>query len=368
MHVRGRRFLTLFCAIGLGLALAGCDQGGDMSEELSPEEAEDRIQSAIDGLGESAGTLEGGDFSRALRNFLGLNSGGSTQGEWAGTLVQGLDSVIERSDDRFQFNASTGVYAWDPSTEQWVNEGSSESIVLEFPASRNATSNNATLELSQYSDTPVTVTGETVYLPTSGVGAISVEGTEVFSIDLEGADYATEEGLDVPLPRSFSLEILMAPHTHTFSLNENSSTDYDFAFDLANGDQLVVGMSVGAQLATDNYDELESTQVEELAGELRVGPDLTIPYTIEVGELAAFDDPTEEQINNRIEAAVQFEGQEIATLRYDKASEEVEVVYSDGSVEPASMYYENFLTEMETIWAGYLGGGFESTLNDLILE
>jgi hypothetical protein len=361
MYARGRRLLILFCAIGL--ALAGCDQGGDMSEELSPDEAEDRIQSAIDGLGESAGTLEGGDFSRALKDFLGLSNGEATQGEWAGNLVQGLDSVVERTDERFQFDASTGVYAWDAATEQWVNKGSSESIVLEFPAMRDATSNNATLELSQYSDTPVTVNGKTVYLPTSGVGTITVEETEVFSIDLSGADYTTEEGLELPLPQSFSLEVLTAPHTHTLSLNENSSTDFDFSFDLSNADQLVAGISVGAKLATDNYDELEGSQVEELSGTLRIGPDLTILYTIEAGELTAFDDPTEEQINNRIDAAVQSQGQEIATLRYDKASERIEVVYSDGSTDPASVFYEDFISEIETIWVDYLGDDdFESIL------
>ncbi len=148
---------------------------------------------------------------------------------------------------------------------------------------------------------------------------------------------------------------MTAPHTHTFTLDENSGTEYDFSFDLANGDQRVAGISVGAQLATDNYDELQGTDVEELSGELRIGPGLTIPYTIQVGELAAFDDPTEDQINDRIDATVQSQGQEIATLRFDEASERIEVVYSDGSIDAASTFYENFLDEVEAIWSDYLG-------------
>lgn len=274
--------------------------------------------------------------------------------------------MIESSDDRFRFDASTGVYVWDADAEQWVEEGGSDSVILEFPATEGATSNNATLELSQYTDTPLTVDGETVYLPTSGIGAISVDGSEVFSVDLSGVDYATEEGLEVPIPQSFSLEVLTAPHTHTFNLNENSSTDYDFSFDLRNGDQLVVGISVGAQLATNNYDELEPTDMEELSGELRIGPELTILYTIGVGELAAFDDPTEEQINNRIDATVESEGQELATLRYDEASERIEVVYSDGSIDPASDFFTEFLNDMEALWTGYLGGDtFETVLDGI---
>jgi len=346
----------------LGIALASCDQGGGMDEDISPDDAATRINTSIDGLGESAGALEDGDFSTALKNFLGLQNGDATSEEWAEPLIDELGTVVETSDERFQFDASTGAYAWDAATEQWVEEGPSESVVIRFPATRDATSNNATLELSQYSDTPLTIDGETVYLPTSGVGSISVDGSEVFSVDLSGVDYTTEEGLDVPIPQSFSLELLTAPHTHTFVLTENSSTDFGFSFDLANGDQVIAGVSVGAQLATDNYDELEDTDIEQLSGELRIGPDLTVPYTIEVGELAAFDDPTEEQINNRIDATVRYQGQQIATLRYDQATEQMEVVYSDGTIDPASDFYDSLIDEMETIWSDYLG---EEDFDDL---
>lgn len=328
-----------------------------MDEELSPDEAANRIDSSIDALSESMGTLEGGDFSADVKRFLGLQDGAAPSDGWAEGLVEGLDTVFESSDERFQFDASTGEYVWDADANQWTEQGSAGSVILRFPASEGATENNATFELSQYSDTPVTVDGETAYLPTSGAASISVEGTEVFAVDLSEAAYTTEDGLEVPLPQSFSLEIFTAPHTHTFALSENSSTDYEFSFRLANGDDLVAGISVQALLATDNYDELEAPDVEELSGTLRITSDLSIPYTIAVGELAAFDDPTEDQINDRIDAAVEYQGQQIATLRYDKAAERVEVVYTDGSVDPASEFYDDFLDEMETIWSDYLGGG-----------
>ncbi|WP_158666532.1 hypothetical protein [Salinibacter altiplanensis] len=369
MYTLRRRLLLFLCVVGLGLPLSGCDQGEGMDEALPPEEAETRISSAVEGLSESAGTLEGGEFSNSLKGFLGLENGEATSEDWAEPLIERLDAVIKTSDERFQFDASTGVYVWSADTEEWVREGSSNSIVLEFPATEGAAGNNTMLELSRYSDTPLTVNGETVYLPTSGAGAISVDESEVFSVDLNGVDYATEEGFEVPIPQSFSLEIFTAPHTHTFNLSENSSTDYDFSFDLENRDQLVAGFSVGAQLATDNYDELESTDVEELSGELRIGPDLTVPYTVEAGEIAAFDDPTEEQVNNRIDATVQFQGQELATLQYDDGSERFEVVYSDGSVDPASMFFEDFVSEMEAIWSEYLGrDDFGTVLDDIVLD
>ena len=369
MHTLGRRLLVLLCVVGLGLVLGSCDQSGGMDEELAPDEAEERIDSAIDGLSESAGTLEGGVFSRSLNDFLGLEDGNATREEWAEDLIGGLDTVIETSSERFRFDASTGKYVWDADSERWTESGSSDDIILEFPATRGTVGNNATFELSRYSDTPLDIDGQTVYLPTSGTASIRVDEEEVFAVDLNGVDYATEEGLEIPIPQSFSLEILTAPHTHTFSLTENSSTNYDFSFDLANEGQLVTGISLGAQLATDNYDELQSTDVEELSGELRIGSDLTLSYTIQAGELAEFDDPTESQINDRIDASIQSQGQEIATLRFDEAAERIEVVYSDESTDPASVFYEDFLDEVEAIWSDYLGDDdLEAGLNALNLE
>ena len=65
-------------------------------------------------------TLEGGGFSMALKDFLGLQNGEVTSEEWAEGLVEELDTVFESSEnpDRFRFDASTGEYAWDPGTRQ----------------------------------------------------------------------------------------------------------------------------------------------------------------------------------------------------------------------------------------------------------
>lgn len=315
-----------------------------------------RIDQSLDGLGESMGTLEEGAFSASFKRFLGLQQGDAASAEWAAQLVSGLESVLRVSNGRFQFQETTGVYAWDSSAEEWTEEGSSDAVVLEFPASDEASDNNATFTLSSYSDTDLMIDEETVYLPTAGTASLTIDEEEVFSIDLSGAEYTTEEGLETPIPQAFSLSIFTAPHTHDFELAENSSTEFDFSFDLSNGDQAVFGFSTTAQLATDDYDTLEPTEVEELSGEVRVGADLTMPYTAQVGELAEFDDPTEEQINNRIDAAIEFRDVEIGTLRYDEASEAVEVVLPNGSVVPASQLVQDFLNEMEGTWSDYLEG------------
>lgn len=334
----------------------GCDQGGSMEEDLSSDEAEDRIETALDNVSESMDTLEGGAFSTAFKEFLGLQNGEALSEEWADDLISELDAVFQTSNGRFEFDTSTGEYEWNSSSEQWSATGGANAVVLNFPASEATVSNNATFRLSQYSDVGVTVDGETEYLPRTGTASLQMDGTEIFQADLSDARYIEEQGLD-PIPRSFDLEILTAPHTHKFELVENSSTDFDFSFELRNNDELVTGLDVALELASDDYSNLEGTDVDRLSGDLDIGPELTISYEVDVGELAALNDPSESQINDRIQATIESKGQRIGTLRYDASSEDVEIVYTDGSVDPASDFYEDLLDEMETVWFDYIGSG-----------
>jgi hypothetical protein len=351
-----RLLLVVFLFVS-GLTLVSCDLGSNSSDELSPEEAADQISTSVEGLSEDMRTLEGGAFSTRLKAFLALQDGEVDSGEWIGQLFGRLQSILQVRDGRFDFEGSTGEYAWDADQQRWTSDGSSDDVVLRFPATETTQDNNAILTLSGYSDTQVSIEGETVYLPTAGSASLSVEGMDVFALDLSDVSYETEGERGVPVPRSFRLDVFTAPYTHSFELATNSSTNVAFSFGLRNDDQLVGRLSTNVLLTTDDYDDLEATDVEEVSGAVDIGPDLAVGYAIQVGELAAFDDPSEEQINDRIDARIVYKGEELATLRYDKAAEEIEVVYTDGSVDPASEFYDDFLEEMEAIWSDYLDEG-----------
>ena len=352
----GQTLILLVGALVLGAALVSCDQGGSSDADRSPEEAANRITASIDNLGESLRTLEAGSFSTALKGFLGLQDGQARSADWASNLVEELETVVRIADGRFDFAGSTGEYEWNAGQQQWERQSGGDDIVLRFPATEESQNNNATFTLSNYADTEVTIEQDPVYLPTAGTASLSVEGTEVFSLDLRNVDYGTGSGFEIPVPQSFTLDVLTAPHAHRFALSSRSDAEYSFSYDLRTDNRLVAGISVTALLAPNNDDELDETDLEELAGEGRIGPALTIPYTIQVAQLDALDDPSEEQINDLVDATVVYRGDEIATLRYDEAREEVEVVFSDGSVEPASAFYEDFLDEMALVWSDYLGG------------
>jgi hypothetical protein len=351
MDTRRHSWMAPLFVLLLGLVVASCDQAGVL-QKASSEQARTHIESALDGLAESMRTLEQGAFSTAVKNVLGLDDGVATSADWAAQLGSELNSVIEvTDDDRFRFDESTGVYVWDADDQTWVQTDSAEAIVLRFPASKRATSNNATLTLHSYSDVERSIRGRSVYLPDSGTASLMVDSTEVFSATL--ADITFAPGLSrFPIPTALSLDVLTAPHTHVVRWEETGTGRYTLSAETRNNDQLVAGLSTTVQAGFSR----DGLPVDSLSGDARIGPSLTVPYTVEVDELQALDDPSAEQINDPIDARIDYDGETIATLRYDGTDEEVNVVYLDGTAEPAAAFYKDFLKELQSIWSDYLGG------------
>ena len=349
-----RLFGVFVFAAVLSVSLVGCDSGGGMEGDVSPEEASEQIETAFEGISDQAGTLEEGGFSSFMTDFLGAANGSFTSSRWVAQLTSGVaENIVVTTDGRFDFEATAGEYAWDAAESRWEEVGTSDDVILRFPSSEGTEPNDATLALREYGDEQVTIEGEETYLPTNVDAALTVGEEEVFSVRLSGVEYIQEDPL--ALPTSFTLEILTAPHTHTFTLAQNSSTDFEFGFELRGPDEIVAGITTQALLTTDEYAELEGNDVEELSGQLRLGPDVEVPYTIQVGELSSADDPSEEQINNLFDATVEYQGTEVASLRYDEEIEGIEVVYSDGSTESASDFFEPFLDELESAFSDFIG-------------
>jgi len=342
------RIAPLFLLL-LGLVIASCDQGTIPPKKPSSAQARQNIESALDGLAESMRTLEEGAFAAAVKNVLGLEEGTASSADWATQLGTELPSVIAVGENgRFHFDESTGIYAWDAANQTWVQTDSADVIVLRFPASESATS--ATLRITSYSDVEHSVEGETVYLPESGAASLTVDSTEVFSVVLADAAYAPGSNSGFPFPTSFSVNVLTAPHRHAFRLKQAGPGRYAFSAETRNDGTPVAGLSATAQARLSR----DGPTVDTLSGTVRIGPRLTLPYAIDVDELRDLNSPSGDEINALIDARVEYEGQSSATLRYDD-EDEVIVVYPDGTADPASSFYEPFLTDLRSIWSSFLG-------------
>jgi len=348
---------SLLALLGFGLVLAGCDSGTSMTEELPPEEAQTQMETADRDLSSDVDALvSSGEFATTVQGLFSTpttTASGKTHQQPLGvTLLDHLDTELETTDGRLDFGASTGVYEWAPREGDWVYAGSSDRIVLKFPASRDASGNNATFTLSAYSDTGVVIDGTTEYLPARISASLTVEGTgEVFAVELLNTTFYDSQVDGSQVPKSFFLEVLTAPHRHTYEWSSPSKQEFEFAVDLAEDDRLVLGLLANVALKSD-FDQVSGPQgIDELSGEISLGPDVTIDYTVQVDELTALDgDPTAEQVNNRISAMMKYKGQKVGDLRVGQNGPLL--VYNDGTTEPLEQVFDNTLASLAGSSAG----------------
>ena len=359
MHILRRYSFVLVTTIVFAGALVACDSGGGGgSDAPSPDEVRNTLQTASTDLSTNINAdLMNGAFGSFAQSLFGDLQGGTTSaiaemiskknghGE---LMIDALDQqdILVTSDGRLEYDASTGEYNWD--TDQWVSSGSSGDVILNFPSESQTSENNATFTLAEYSDTEVTMDGDSEYLPTQIDASIGTneQGT-VFSVDLGGTDsepatYQLGQTVD------FGVEILTAPLLHSFELMSPSATQFNFSFGLDNNEtgNLVMGLSADVALNNDDYSDIEAEDVDEVSGNLDLSSEVSIAYALDTDDLAALgEDPSPQAINNEIEnASILLNGEEVATLEFgtttvDTGGGETEVetllvVYGDGSEDP----------------------------------
>lgn len=352
------RLLSLFSLAVLGVALIGCDSGGsEMGGELSTDEAKTQVQNIDRDLSADVSELNSGAFSTTIGDLFfatGTTAGGKNSGAPLGiVLLDSLDSVIQTTNGRLDFEASTGVYDWGGEQTGWASAGTSDSIVLTFPTSRGA-SNSATFTLSGYSDTNVTIDGESEYVPGLISASLVVEGTEVFAVDLSNTEFYDAQLNGTQVPKSAMLGVLTAPQRHTFEWSSASTQDFTFAYDLVkpgNDNQLVLGLLATASLKNDVEEVTDAEDVDELAGAVNLGPNVTIDYTLQVDELTALgDDPSAQEVNDNLTATMRYQGQKVGDIRFTE--EEPVFVYTDGEEVPLAQVFDNTFSSLTATGAG----------------
>jgi hypothetical protein len=345
------RPFALFFALLLGLTLVACDSGGggssDDGGDLSVEDARQRVAETDNDL--AAGTQEftDGEFAVRMQELFGLGGSTSaakqtTQSPLGFVLIDGLSAVLQTSNGRLDFAASAGVYDWDAGQQAWADGGASDDIVLNFPISYNAPSNNATFTLAEYTDVAALVDGQSGYLPQRIDASLTVGGTDIFAVDLSDTAFYDGDLNGTQVPRSFLLDVLTAPLAHTFMLDSPSKQNFNFSFeavrDFGSGSRLL-SLVVELSLAED-FDAATSAQaVETVEGELGLGANVTLDYSVDVAGAAALGpNPTVAEINNQFSATLRYQSSAIGNIELDQEMGPV-LVYSDGSKDPLAQVF-----------------------------
>ncbi len=327
-RLRSAALLLAFALVGAGLF--GCDQGGT-SPPMTADEARRQIIESASGLQGAAATFEQTPLARLSEAMMTSGSEGRTVSPWGKALTSGLGAVLDTTGGDFNYDASTGVYVWNPDTQAWRQERPADSLILRFPESKDAPSNNATFTLSRYETQSVTIIGSTEEVPTRVGASLSVDSTKVFALDLEDVSFTSLLGI----PQSFSLDVTANPLAFTTSLEPGQNGTFQYEDRFRNDGQPVTATTATVDLSPDGA-EGDGSTLGRVEGTTQVGQDLAIEYAADVGALSALEDASADEISDRVSVDVLLQGNQVATLRYDGSAEQVIVEYTDGTTEPLS--------------------------------
>lgn len=341
----------LVFTVAFGFVLVSCD-GSDQHGELPPDEAADRIQASMDDFGANLRTLEEGRFSSSTKTFFGLKNGTATAADWASRLLSELEAVTVKTDHFFSLEAGTGEFAWDGPNQTWGTESVADDLILHFPLEEGA-KNDATFTLRNYVQEEFTVDDEPMVVPTEIDASGSVNDTEIFSLRLSNVRLGTYDGLNTPVPESLSLTLFTAPYTHRLEVTKRSLASYDVSYELRSDDEGGAGVSANVVLTLTGDEPIGIGRVEELVGQAQIGSHLVVPFSLEPRAVAETDDPSGVMINDHLDVGVRYQDREAASLRYDKPTDTIEFVYSDGSTDVVSQLLSDFIQEMKDVWRTY---------------
>ncbi len=355
MPYLSRRLFSLFALAIFSGTLIACDSSGSNNEKtLPPSEAKNTLQNVDSQLSTNVNDLTSeGPFATTVRSlFSNPRSGTSAKRTQplGYVLIDELDRVLQTSNGRLDYSASTGEYTWNSRRQTWTSTGPSENVVLVFPTSPNDTTDNGTFTLSSYTDTEVTIDGDDEYLPETIDASLSVDDTDVFSLNLENTSFYDEQIEETQVPRRFDFLTLTAPLEHNAALDSPSKREFRFSYLLQREDenQYVMRLDVNATLTTvfNNIDGAGG--LDELSGAIGLEPDVLIEYAIQAEELSTLDDdPTPQQLNNHFSATVRYQDQKVGDIRIAtitrNGTERMApvLVYSDGSQQPLQEVFEN---------------------------
>ncbi|MDR3366529.1 MAG: hypothetical protein LBO71_06150 [Prevotellaceae bacterium] len=353
------RKITPFLLGGLSFLFVTCDKdSGDDPGVTTVAEDKQNIEALFDRTLDLAKTLESGSFVQALVKFTGLQNGEAKNGDWIEEVFEPLDNKAGISDylddnERFSLEQFKGKYDYQRGSKSWTKTNDTK-IIVNFPDSPTTTSNNCSVVISEYSDVQVTVNGDKIYVPSKIVASVSQNGTVIASCNAS-ISWETSGFITV---KDASITLTTAPYTHTATIRQAKSTEYDISATLFEGSdnppiaiasKLKLAQAIDADFFVDDEPPINYVYATITKG------DLAYDGSLDVNTLTKYDNITTDQINSVMSVNILHKGAKIGELKLKNIDhdEYVFVNYKDGTSDNTELYYEPFLDGLDNILKKY---------------
>jgi len=265
-------------------------------------------------------------------------------------IRSGLKSVVSSAGGGNGFDNLTGTYTWESSVMRWsVKAGDPpDRIIINFPT-EGSSENNAVLTISDFEEEMfVDDWGygflDTTYQPTKIVADLVVNDTRY--IDLSFASSWSDSGI----PASLNASLTIKPVTLSLNFSDNGALiSVDASLSINESVAMSVNLEVEYTVETQEWGSVEvvsgiSGFIHYATVKLAGGIDIEALENIE-------QEPTLEEINQYINLALYNygDGSKIADIKITEGTEDIEIqlVFTDGSIEPADKYLGPVLDKIE---------------------
>ena len=246
-----------------------------------------------------------------------------------------------KGDEAFIFADHLGVYQWNAQEEIFTGPTESEidAIQIFFPASEEATSNNAELRITKYSE----VAFEDYFEPETLKASVFIDEVEVVSLDFD-VEWSQDE-----FPVKADITFSVKPYSVTVHFDDTSTSESSFSASLKKDQETIIAASVTAKYTNNSKTEENLSKVEGFV-QLK---NLKVQGYVDVKEVDASEsgDP-----NDFIHLALYSNNSKVGDIVF--VSEEVDgdtefvpyLQYNDGSKEKLEDVLKDVVDEIDELF------------------
>ena len=347
------------------------------AKPLSKAEATSKVSSGANSMSSQISAMENSQSVNAMQSLASVNNATAVV-DLPGMRVSPGSSIIQSILKSFKLSSvklnskgarideplasNKGIYNYNPATEELVEAGVSDKIVINFPDSVNKAmglsgKNNCTLTISDFETTIITKATKKDTLPTKVNMTLSVDNVEQMAVSFLGTYNADGD------PTSINASMTLRPFKLTETLATDTKTFINTTALLENivNPQRIFGYDIKVTSADINNSDFDTYSGFVFVDDIAVEGNFNAKAIREAESvLNPGEELSEAVINANVKVKVKSysTGDILATVKYKAVDKNFYAVYSDNTEE----LLETFLAPLKNnapSLDGFLGGSAE---------
>lgn len=277
--------------------------------------------------------VNGSIGTKTLRNAFGIEQGEYLNNKWLDEVFNGFEKVVPPiKNGEFLFENYVGMYNYKRESG-WQKPEPSEAIVINFPSSPIAVTNDVSLVIESYKLFPEPFKdGESkFYLPVSFRAFLQLNGKDLFGAQLGKGKIPTEYHPS-GVPIAFDLDVFVEPYQVKFITTNEKAVAFKSSFSIKEKEEC--SLILNTEFVIEPMDTTDlgkfDLRLKSIQGDLSLNG-LTFTNLESLYQISQVKEKTQEAIDKVFDIGVSLGEKRIGKLAYILDKEIIEIVFADGT-------------------------------------